>query len=106
MARAAALSAAFFAGVCALGSAYVWQHTPERLSVTEDSGIEVPFTGIQARYTGQEEQSVFGEKGATTQVEYSFLGIVPVKTVTAEKQEQPMVETGANRLACACSPAG
>lgn len=94
LARAAALSAAFFASVCGLGSAYVWQHTPERLSVTEDSGIEVPFTGIQARYTGQEEQSVFGEKGATTQVEYSFLGIVPVKTVVAERQEQPMVETG------------
>lgn len=93
--RMAAGAAALFAAVCGVGSAYVWQHTPENLRITDESGISVPFEGISARYTsGEADWPVSSEKGQSVQVEYSLWGIVPVKTVTADCVEQPLVEVG------------
>ena len=77
--RMAAGAAALFAAVCGVGSAYVWQHTPENLRITDESGISVPFEGISARYTsGEADWPVSSEKGQSVQVEYSLWGIVPV----------------------------
>ena len=86
-ASAAALS------LCIGGAAgAAWQLSPDSLTVTKTSGIQLPQSWYQVGLPNQgQETSVSLQNGEPREGEIRLLGVIPVKTISLESAQEPEV---------------